>query len=79
MVDEFDAWCFEDGRKVGDMDIVKTTCGYHIMFFDGFNEEVWYTAAETALRDADFETAANAVYDSITLVYNETLMDAITK
>lgn len=79
MVDEFDAWCFEDGRKVGDMDIVKTTYGYHIMFFDGFNEEVWYTAAETALRDADFETAANAVYDSITLVYNETLMDAITK
>ncbi|MBR4309343.1 MAG: peptidylprolyl isomerase [Oscillospiraceae bacterium] len=48
MVTEFNDWCFEDGRQVGDHGIVKTTYGYHIMFFSGVTEtRAWYdTAAE---------------------------------
>ncbi len=38
MIDEFDAWCFEDGRAHGDSGIVKTYYGYHIMFFSGQGE-----------------------------------------
>ena len=35
MVPEFDAWCFDPARKAGDSGIVKTTYGYHIMYFVG--------------------------------------------
>ena len=31
MVDEFEAWCYEDGRKTGDTGIIETTYGYHVM------------------------------------------------
>jgi len=33
MVEAFDAWCFDEARQYGDVDIVKTEFGYHIMFF----------------------------------------------
>ena len=37
-VKEFDAWCFEEGRKVGDTGVVKTDNGYHVMYLDGFTD-----------------------------------------
>ncbi len=33
MVENFDAWCFEEGRAAGDTGIVQTEFGYHIMYF----------------------------------------------
>ena len=33
MVTEFSDWCFDASRQPGDTDIVKTTFGYHIMYF----------------------------------------------
>lgn len=33
MVEEFDAWCFDETREPGHHGIVKTTYGYHVMYF----------------------------------------------
>lgn len=33
MVTEFNDWCFDEARESGDVDIVQTTYGYHIMYF----------------------------------------------
>ena len=35
MVAEFDAWCFDENRQVGDTEIVKTSLGFHVMYFSG--------------------------------------------
>ena len=48
MVPEFDAWCFDESRQVGDHGLVKTVYGYHIMFFSG-SREVWYATAQNDL------------------------------
>jgi hypothetical protein len=45
MVPEFENWCFDAARKTGDYGIVKTTYGYHIMYFVG-SDYVWYATAE---------------------------------
>lgn len=37
-VKEFNDWCFDAERKVGDSGIVKTENGYHIMYLDGYGE-----------------------------------------
>ncbi len=34
MVDNFDAWCFDEARKAGDTGIVETEYGYHIIYFE---------------------------------------------
>lgn len=50
MVAEFNDWCFDPERKVGDHGIVKTTYGYHIMYYVGQTEtRAWYDAAAEAL------------------------------
>ena len=48
MVPEFENWCFDASRQHGDYGIVKTTYGYHIMYFVG-SDPVWYLTAENDL------------------------------
>lgn len=42
MVEEFENWCFDETRQVGDHGLVKTRYGYHIMFFCGSRSVVEY-------------------------------------
>ena len=46
MVEPFENWCFDASRQYGDYGIVKTTYGYHIMYFVG-SDPVWYLTAES--------------------------------
>lgn len=52
MVTEFNDWCFDESRKPGDSEIVKTDYGYHIMYFVKAGLPQWKATADTALRDA---------------------------
>lgn len=45
MVAEFNDWCFADGRAVGDHGIVKTSYGYHIMYFSGEGDYIYWRQA----------------------------------
>ena len=50
MVTEFNDWCFDEARQTGDTDIVKTTYGYHIMYFVAKSEDVyWKTLCQEAI------------------------------
>ena len=48
MVAPFDEWCFDESRKNGDYGLVKTSYGYHIMYFVG-TEETWIVDLTTQL------------------------------
>jgi predicted small lipoprotein YifL len=58
MVEEFDAWCFDDSRKVGDTGLVKTTYGYHVMFYSG-DEALWIYECREAVRDQEIGKFVN--------------------
>lgn len=45
MVTEFNEWCFADGRVAGDTAIVKTSYGYHLMYFVGEGDYVYWKMA----------------------------------
>lgn len=45
MVTEFNDWCFADDRQTADYGMVKTQFGYHIMFFSGVGEEIYWRTA----------------------------------
>ena len=45
MVPEFDAWCFDEARQTGDHGLVKTTYGYHVMYFVS-SAPIWETYAQ---------------------------------
>ena len=45
MVPEFEEWCFDESRRIGDTGLVRTSYGYHIMYFVG-DEYAWISYAE---------------------------------
>ena len=49
MVPEFDAWCFDDARKEGDTGLVRTSYGYHIMYFI-YGDEGWIRYCSDGIR-----------------------------
>lgn len=51
MVPEFNDWCFDPARKPGDSGIVKTSYGYHIMYFCGFGENNFESVVKTTIGD----------------------------
>lgn len=62
MVPTFNAWCFDSSRKAGDVDIVKTEYGYHIMFFEGKNDQaVWQYIAQQKLAADESQAEEDAV------------------
>lgn len=75
MVEEFDAWCFDESRQPGDYGLVKTKFGYHIMYFAG-SQDIWYAAAQadmiaeqsnTLVETAMAKYPAEIQYDKIVL------------
>ncbi len=71
MVLPFNNWCFADGRKAGDTDIIKTESGYHIMYFDGETKTpIWKSFAETQMKDKDSQSKADAIEEEFTAKVN---------
>jgi parvulin-like peptidyl-prolyl isomerase len=50
-VKEFKDWYMDENRQVGDTGIVKTTYGYHLMYFSGMEEEWVYNIRNQILKD----------------------------
>ncbi len=71
MVEEFNDWCFDASREVGDNGIVKTTYGYHIMYFSGKTENYhWYDTAKADLTNKQLSELSEHVAGQYTFTYD---------
>jgi len=69
MVSEFEDWCYADGRQPGDVGIVKTSYGQHIMYFVGYSDiPYWYAACQSAAIEAIYNDWRIEMTDSVTAV-----------
>lgn len=68
MVEEFDAWVFDENRKPGDVEIVKTKYGQHIIYFIGEGLPAWKAKVCEALLSDELEEleTANGVKYKVT-------------
>ena len=74
MVAEFNDWIFDDARKPGDTDIVKTSYGYHVMYYVSATENYyWKTTAEGELRYQDYNNILSEVTAKYTTVPTDKL------
>jgi hypothetical protein len=72
MVDNFNDWCFDESRQVGDTGIVETSYGYHIMYFVSYTDEYyWKTVVENELRYNDYNDYTLALMDRYTTVLTD--------
>ena len=75
MVPEFENWCFDETRQIGDTGLVQTTYGWHVMYFVG-SKPVWRVYAESDLmneRIAALGEEINAKYP-LTVDYSKILL-----
>ena len=72
MVSEFEGWALADGREAGDVGIVETVYGYHVMYFIANEKTVWSDPVKNDLAEAEYnklaeelENADNVKIDNI--------------
>lgn len=71
MVEEFNDWCFDEDRKPGDTDIIKTSFGYHIMYFVGNGMPAWKQTADTAMRSNDTYEKYQEIKEQYPVTFND--------
>lgn len=54
MVDEFESWAIAEGREAGDVGIVETTYGYHIMYHVAKNITTWADTIKADLASEEY-------------------------
>ena len=62
MVEPFEAWCFDKTRMPGDVELVETKYGYHIMYFVGTTS---YTFRDYMITNDMRTEAVNAWYEAL--------------
>lgn len=68
----FEAWAFDEARKPGDVEIVETTYGYHLIYFVGRKDEpAWQTDIRNEKASKKLEDEA----DQLKAEYNESLTE----
>ena len=73
MVENFDAWCYDETRKTGDTGIVESSYGYHVMYFVADSETNYRDyQIENVLRSADTETWYTALVEAMTVTDGDT-------
>ena len=66
MVAEFENWCFDPARQAGDVGIVQTDYGYHVMYFVSTNENpYWYEKAANSLKSSAYSEWYNGITDGV--------------
>ena len=77
-VEEFDAWCFDENRKPGDVDVVSTEYGCHLIYFVQENEETYREyMITTDLRAKDSEewyTGLRDAYKNVAIIGDTSLI-----
>lgn len=66
MVSDFENWAIDSSRKYGDVEIVKSSYGYHIMFFIFYCPQYMYDAENQYITDLindDADSAAKTYYE----------------
>ena len=71
MVPEFNEWCFDSARKAGDVEIVKTDYGYHLIYFVSEGAPQWQVNARNVLLNEQY----NAYYTPLAEKYAVTTDD----
>ncbi len=82
MVTEFNDWCFDTARVIGDHAIIKTSYGYHIMFFVGQNENrKWFDTAKEDLVSVELNNMLDTLVEKYPIKVDYTkvrIFDMIT-
>ncbi len=71
MVEEITDWIWAEGRKAGDCEIVKTTYGYHIVYFVEYGDEKWNADVVNTLKSEDYSDYLDSLREKYPVSFND--------
>ena len=77
MVESFDEWCFDDSRAAGDVDIIETDYGYHIMYYVGEGLESWQSSVSGAIISEKFNEYNTELEESYPVEFDDSVLNLI--
>lgn len=77
MVSEINDWLYEDGRKSGDHSIIKTSYGYHLVWFTGYGEISWKNDCIPGLQDGDYYKLLESLESANPVTFSENHRDSL--
>ena len=67
MVVNFNDWCFDESRQAGDVGVVETEYGYHLIYFVKTTDKTYRNyMIENIMRDNDYNAWFEATVDAVT-------------
>lgn len=73
MVEEFEAWAFDEARKAGDTEIVQTEFGFHVMYYISKGLPVYKATATDAITSEIYTEFVEK--ESASLTVNQKVVD----
>ena len=77
VVAEFGDWSFDAARKAGDTAIVKSTYGYHVMYFVSVGDAEWKVNATADYKSAEYQKKYDAFAEKFTVTANDKNIEKI--
>ena len=75
---ELDAWCFDEARNPGDVEIVKTALGYHILYLSQPTDTLTVLAEQDLIARCLEEEIGKTVADyPVTVDYSKIFLDEV--
>jgi len=71
MVTPFNDWCYDEARKAGDVDVVESEFGYHIMYFVGDGETAWKADVKDALNTDAYTAFLDQYVETYPIEFHE--------
>ncbi len=70
MVTEFEDWIYDEARQAGDVELVKTQYGWHLMYYVGEGKTAWKVTAENGLKNEDYDKHLEELKEKYELEYD---------
>ena len=73
----FAEWCYAEGRKAGDVAVVQSSVGYHIVLHEGNGDIAWKAEAKQKMITADVEKHLEELGKAYAITQNDGKMKAV--
>ena len=74
---EFDEWCFAEGRKAGDAEVIGTEYGAHFMYLESLGRAEWEITSRQNLIDEISAKYSDEYLEKYTITYDETVINSV--
>ncbi len=83
MVEEFEDWLFDESREIGDLGIVESDYGFHVMRYNGKTDDSvknqnWYVTAKSNIANDDYSAWYKTQQQTYNIKFNEDALGVIT-